>query len=65
MDVSNPLNRASAVVRMHHPTKTSTTTEVTATNILVEAFEMLKQKSKSPMKNVTILLSRTRGKRHK
>ena len=35
--------------------RTTTTTEVAVANILVEAFEMQKQKSNSATKNVTIL----------
>ena len=46
---------------MAHPMRIATITKVTATNILVEVFEMLKQKSNSPKKNVTILLSEPEG----
>jgi len=46
---------------MHHPTGTAITMEVTPTNILVEAFEVPKQKSNRATKNVTILLPRAGG----
>jgi len=71
MDGSRPLDHASIapldpqVHRMHHPTRTATAAEVTATNVLVGEFEVPKQKSNSATKNVTILLPGARGEGHK
>jgi len=71
MDGSRPLNHATIaslnpqVFCMHHTTRVATTTEITATNTLVEAFEVQKQKSNSATKNVTILLPGAGGEGHK
>jgi hypothetical protein len=43
---------------MHHPMRVITRTDDIATKIRVEAFEMLKQKSDSATKNITILSKR-------
>jgi hypothetical protein len=43
---------------MHHPMRVAKTTDEIATKIRVEAFEILKQKSNSAMKKITILSGR-------
>ena len=44
---------------MHHPMRAAKMTDEIATKIRVKGFEILKQKSNSPMKKITILSSRT------
>lgn len=48
--------------RMHHPTRTATMTDVTATKIRVGRFEMPKHASSSATKNITILSYGFEGK---
>jgi hypothetical protein len=40
---------------MHHPIRVSTSADMIAVKIRVERFDLLKQRSKSAMKNNTIL----------
>jgi hypothetical protein len=40
---------------MHHPMRVATRTDMLATKIRVETFEIVKQKSNSAMENITIL----------
>ena len=44
---------------MHHPMRAAKMTDEIATKIRVKGFEILKQKSNSPMRKITILSSRT------
>ena len=45
----------SQAVRMHHPMRVAKMTDEIATKVRVEVFEILKQKSNSAMKKITIL----------
>jgi hypothetical protein len=46
---------------MHHQIRAATITDVTATKILVDGFEILKQKSSTDIENITILSPGVRG----
>ena len=48
----------SQAVRMHHPMRVAKMTDEIATKVRVEVFEILKQKSNSAMKKITILSKR-------
>jgi hypothetical protein len=43
---------------MHHPMRVAKMTDEIATKVRVEVFEILKQKSNSAMKKITILSKR-------
>jgi len=51
----------SEMVQMHHIVKANIENDISVINIRVQMFEMTKQKSKSAMENITILLGETKS----